>query len=265
MKNKIIINDTDYTHEMNDFYSESTVSLLSTSEIIIGTRYPTNHVYLKVGTVPNIETSTMSVSIWNGKEWKSTVNIVDETYTLSKSGYVTWLKDKDESWGIDNSEDLGLTVIDYDLYWYKISFSADLTPDVNLDWIGEKYSNDDLLGAEYPDLIRSNVKAAFETGKTDWNEQHVHASKLLIKDLISKKLVVDEAQILCREELELACVSKVAEIIFNAMGDDYIDQKIAAFKEYQQRLNKALPKVDKNNNATLDRSEMKVCTGRFYQ
>ena len=58
-----------------------------------------------------------------------------------------------------------------------------------------------------------------------------------------------------KEEFMLASVQKVAELIYNGMGADYLDQKVSAQAEYKSRLNKSIYRVDTNESAILDIKE----------
>ena len=87
------------------------------------------------------------------------------------------------------------------------------------------FSNDSDLGSEFPDLVLSATMTAFATGKTSWEEQHVRAAEILIKDLKKVKGIHSSSQILDHNDFRLASVCKVAEIIYTAFGNDYLEQK----------------------------------------
>ena len=130
-----------------------------------------------------------------------------------------------------------------------------------LSWVGQKFSDDDDLGAEHPDLTLSSVISAYESGKTDWEEQHVRAAELIVRDLIGQKIIYSKNQILERETFMLPSVSKVAEIIYSAFGDDYSDQKAAARGEYKERFSKSIYDVDLNEDGDLSLKEMSFRQG----
>jgi hypothetical protein len=153
------------------------------------------------------------------------------------------------------------SLVIYDLYWIKFTFSSDIDPVTELQWIGNLFSNDSDLGGEYPDFVRTNVKTAFEVGKTTWEEQHVIAAKVLIDDLINSATIDDSAQILNRSDYTLAAVHKVAEIICNAFGDDYANVKKAAREEYSTRMKKRVQRVDVNKNGAEEPFERVNSTG----
>ena len=135
--------------------------------IYVGSRYPFNGFYLKMGSTVNAVSAEMSIEYWSGRSrsFQSAVEVIDETNAFSNSGHITFVTDKDEGWvREDTSSDQGgqeieelNTVRIYDRYWAKITFNQTLTVGVELSFVGQKFSNDDDLGAEYPDLNRSTM------------------------------------------------------------------------------------------------------------
>jgi len=275
MDRRVIYSDngtlSDKSVDMENYHAGSlTMTLLAAEDAIyIGSRLPFNHLYFKVDTA-NTNASVMSISYWDGSTFASVVDLIDETASsgksLAQSGFVTWTPNKNTGWQREDTEDITALsdVVIYDQYWLKVSFSADLSADVVLSWVGQVFSDDNDLGAEYSDLARSAMISAFESGKTTWQEQHVTAAKVIIQDLISKGLIIEKEQILERNDFKLASVSKCAEIIYGGLGDDYKDNKEAARNEYRNRIAKVLPKVDKDRNAREDSYE-RYTQGSLYR
>ena len=281
MKRRVFYSDngtlTDFSVNMQNYHSgTNSFSFVAAEDAFyIGARLPFNHLYFKMdGANVNAEASVMAISYWDSGNWREAIEIIDETSSggasLAQSGYVTWVPDRDYGWTREDTNYggntvTGLTSVEiYDLYWLKITFSADLTADTAFSWIGQKFSDDNALGSEYSDLVRSAMLTAYESGKTDWEEQAVRASEVIVNDMISKGFIIEKEQILEKEDFELVSVSKVAEIIYGGLGDDYKDDKKAARDEYTDRLNKLLPRVDMNANARIDLNE-KVQQGRLVR
>jgi hypothetical protein len=235
--------------------------------IYIGSRLPFNHIYFKLST-PSSNIVSMSVQYYDGNAWVNTVEVIDETNGFTQSGFVQFTPDRQKGW-VQKSTNYGgetveglTTVTIYDLYWVRISFSGNLTAST-LAWVGNLFSNDSDLGTEYPDLVRPNTLTSFKAGKTNWEDQHVRAAQILVDDLINKGIVCGSGQILDWREFTNASIHKVAELAFNAFGDAYIDNTIAARKEYNERLSKRFYRVDKNNDATETSGEMFKPVGYF--
>jgi hypothetical protein len=107
--------------------------------------------------------------------------------------------------------------------------------------------------------------ASIETGKTSWEEQIVRASRLVIEDLINRKVIKHQSQILDRTKLETATVSKTAEIIYRLLGDDYVDQRAAAAKQYEERISKTQLAVDLNEDGDLSLKESTFHQGFIFR
>ena len=272
MEKRIIFSDNgtlnDYSVALNKYEASTENFVLVAAEdyLFVGSRFPFNSLFFKMGTV-NSNSSTMSVHYWDGDEWQAVVNIIDETEGLTQDGNVTFYPDLDENWMREHTNYNGETITGlsgitiYNQYWIRISFSADLSAGTTLRYIGNIFCNDDDIYSEYPDFRSPNVLTSFKSGKTDWEEQRYKASRILIQDLVDKKIITEGGQILNRSDYAEACVSKTAEIIYNSFGDDFKDQKLEAHKEYNARLSKRVHRVDLNGNALEDISESRNETG----
>lgn len=270
MRRRIFYSDngtlTDWTSVLNRYDSSTvTFSLVAAEDYIyIGSYYPFNHIYIKTdGTNVNSESATISaIDYWDGEDWESTVEVIDETEsggaTLAQDGYITWVTDKDEGWQRDNTNYASATITGldsitvYDMYWIRITFSADLSASMQLQWTGQLFCTDDDLEGEFPEFAESSLKTSWESGKTDWEEQRVKASELIIQKMKAKNMIKNENQIIIKEDLAAATVQKTAEVIFRGMGDDYNDNRDEAKKESAIRLNESFPIIDLDKNARGD-------------
>lgn len=234
--------------------------------LFIGARLPFNHLYFAFNTL-NATTSNPSVDYWDGDEWVAAVEISDETNGMTQNGFVEWVPDEDDSWSMESTSDDGETITGlesvkiYDRYWVRIGFDADIDAGTELKWVGNVFCDDDDIGSEFPDLNRDNVKTAFMAGKTDWQEQCVRASELLVQDLINAGKVIGAGQILNREDYRNACVMKTAEVIYRSMGGDYSDEADKCRAEYKIRMASIRSTVDKNLDAKEQVSERSNMTG----
>ena len=262
----------DLTENLYDFYADSTaVTFTSGDYLFIGDILPFNNFFIDA-TGTNAQNAVMTVACWDGGTWNDVAETIDSTSTGGKSigrkDFVEFVTNKNKSWAREDTQDsagdelitgLGTDII-YDRYWSRVSWSATLD-EVTLNWIGNVFSDDNDLKAEFPDLVNTDLMDAFESGKTDWEEQHRVAARIVIKDLIGKGAIFDESQILTKEDLTLASVQKTAEIIYGSLGADYVEQRDAAGKEYPVRLNASFVKIDRNRNARLDIDEQIPKTG----
>lgn len=240
----------------------ATLTMDAADALYIGQEVPFNHLYFKMDTL-NTNSADLTVELWDGAAWVGIAELIDETNGLQSSGFVSWTPDKDEGWAREDTDDSVTdleTVKIYDLYWIKITTSATLTETV-FNWLGQQFNTDEDLYSLYPLFAQSNMKTAFEAGKTTWEEQIVKAGEEIIRDLIRSGIVNYSGQVLRRDLFLNASIHKVAEIIYRSFGKDYIDDKTAAHGDYKAALNLKQFKVDLNNNAKLDIFEQKTRTG----
>lgn len=231
--------------------------------IFVGSVMPFNHLFFKMK-VPNDQASTVSVQFWNDSTFKDVIDLVDLTVGLQSDGIIKWNIPKDWDWYSEpesyNVTGLSVTEI-YNLYWAKITFSADLKATTEITYVGQRFSSDYDLYLYYPELKQSNLLAQYETGKTSWDDQHIGASENIIMDLKARNIIQGASQILKPELLRLAAIHKTAEIIFSAFGKAYEDDKLSARKAYSDLMLRNFFEVDVNKNGRIDRSDEKSSIG----
>lgn len=243
----------------------------ATDALYIGSDAPFNHRWFDIVTV-NDQASELNVAIWDGGDWVDCVDVIDETITsatksMGQSGFVSWTPNiRESSWACQSStEDMGpneilSTVKIYDLYWAKLTFSADLKDTFALKYLGHKFCGDTDLYAEYPDLNNSTLLTAFAAAKTTWNDQEFLATKYVLDDLKDKKIIWSKNQIMDWGLLKPPTIHKTASIIYSAFGDDYRDNMAEAEKKYARCMQKKSWSIDLNANAYLENSEKKSQT-----
>lgn len=60
-------------------------------------------------------------------------------------------------------------------------------------------------------------------------------------------------------------VARTAELIYTMLGDDYVDQRASASKEYLKRVDGQILFIDTDGNADLSLREEKFRQGFLYQ
>lgn len=236
--------------------------------LYVAARAPFNHFFFKLDT-PNTNPTALSLDVWDGTKWCPTYENVDETKGFTQSGYLYFVPNKNTPWSrestnFEGEQVSGLTTISiYDMYWLRISSSADFSADVVFSWCGQKFSDDFDLGAEFPDLTRQSMLDSFNngSGKTDWEEQHAKAAELMTSDLITQGIITFKEQILIKEEFITSSVQKVAQIIYTSFGDDYKDQAAQCLAEYRSRLSKSVYRVDRTGDGILNDGEDRARQG----
>lgn len=259
---------TDFSIPLSDYLSkaETPFGFESGDALYIGSDLPFNHRWFEVAEC-NDELALVSVKYWNGDEWKSAVDVIDQTSvdgkSLAKSGVISWTPDKYESWfreeTTEDIPELSQFKI-YDLFWVKITFDADLSSTSSLRYLGHKFSGDVDLFARYAGLANTDLIAAFAEGKINWDDQHFIAAEELIQHLRANRTIISPNQILRFEQYKIPSVHKCAEVIYRSFGDDYENEMKNAAAEFQKAMLTASQNIDRNANATLDFNEKSSTT-----
>jgi hypothetical protein len=244
------------TEQINRYRTDTYLMSLSTSDAIyIAADFPLNNFFVKTGPVTNTNESSIIIDYWSSQGWVPVVHKNDYTEAFSKSGYIEFTPDIDTAWQRENTNSSGQSIDGlenisvYGMYWIRLTVSSDLSDEVELEYIGHKFSDDFDLYSEFPVFNDPEFLTGFETAKQSWEEQHIRAADLIIQDLKRKGIILGAEQILDRSILSPASVSKVAELIYNAFGRDYKDNRDDARKEYNTRMDLSQFVVDTNNNA----------------
>lgn len=261
----------DMSVELNDLTAGTYVIPFVTAEdkIYIGSDLPFNHRYFAVS-VANDVASVASVEIWTGSAWESAVDVLDQTSsggkTMKVSGILSWTPERNSAWGIEETtEDIPdlSTLKIYNMYWARLSFSGNHTAGSALSYVGHKFANDADLAGFYPSLNTSDVKGAFATGKTSWDDQHVLAAEEIVRHLRKKKEIRSSNQIVDWEQYNHAGVHKLAEIIYSSFGDDYEDHRKRAEISFNKAINLGVHQIDRDGDGRLDTRERMSNSGLF--
>jgi hypothetical protein len=260
---------TDLSKSLSNYFSLSEIiDIVALQDYIyIGSDLPFNHRWFEI-TTANDQASVISAHYWDGSNtWRAVKDIVDSTIgstgkTLSQSGEIAWTPDRYYPWGRQEStEDMtssGLTSLAiYDMFWLRLSFSADLKGTTSLKYLGHCFSNDEALIAEYPDLSSTTLMTAHTAGKTSWKDQHFIAAKYILEDLRKLNIIWSNNQVLDSLQLQSASVHRTAAIIYDSFGDDYADNYKKSMQKYKDCMTVGAFRIDQNGNARLDSKEKK--------
>jgi len=246
----------------------SAALVASEDYIYIGQSFPFNSVYFKVG-VANTTTAALSIQYWASTEWVNAVDTLDGTSTagktLAKSGAYSWTPNVDKAFSrvvktTDSNAPVELNGVNiYDMYWVRISTNVSLSLTTSIAAITYCFSDDSVITALDPDI--NEYLTSWTSGKTSWIDQIVVASNNIILDLKGKGLISNPAQILKFDELYLAAAYKTLAIIYNGLGDKFIQKRDYANASYNAIINSIGITVDRNGNAIPDISEQSTRKG----
>jgi hypothetical protein len=265
---RVFHNSTSISTLVNDYRTGAYTFPYATGDYLyIGSILPFNNLWFELGTV-NAVTAACTVEIWFGNAWTSAVDLIDETSvsgkSLAQSGRIQFTTDLLKGWDYEqNSFDVdGLeTTRVYNMYWARLSWNATLTNTMTLKYIGQKFSNDDILYSFYPDLAQTGILTAFESGKTSWDEQHYMAAEHIVRDLKKRNLIKARAQLLDFGLFVDASCHKVAELVYKSFGSPYFEQMSQARKDYNEAVDIKFINADQNANGQLDPLERRLMTG----
>lgn len=269
--NRIIISNSgllaDLSRPLSDLSADAEAfDLAATDYMYLGSDLPFNHRFFRFGDTPNSESAEIeNIWIWNGQEWVPAVDVHDGTAvggtSFAQSGIVQWTTDRNESWACEetteNMTGSGLTSLKiYGMYWVRIKMSAAITSGTELKYVGHCFSNDIDLAMRYPDLMLTATLDAFQTGKTDWNDQHILAAEDIVRYLERHRELWSPNQILNWQRFTQAGVHKCAEIAYSGFsGDDLEVMRARAEKNYRISFNQGAFNVDRNKDGHVQRSE----------
>jgi len=269
---RFIFNDNgteyDYSVELDDYLSTSAVLPIVASEdkIYIGSDLPFTSKYFIVDTANSLS-SSLSIDIWYNNDWESVVDLLDGTSsggkTLAQSGLIQWKTNKDKGWNVatDSSDVDGVSASGmYDLYWIRISCSADISDTTSLKYVGYKFSEDDELFSIYPTLNDPDLQEAFASEQTDWQNQSLSASQAIIMELQASNIAFSPAQLMNVEKFKMANIHKTAHIIYSGIGENYSAEAAKAYNRYRNSMNMKQFDVDENGDGALSKGEQKVST-----
>lgn len=217
---KINFDNTDISRQQARYeYQESVVAFDGTKELLIGFTKPIYNLYLNL--LFNEADRDLSVKYFNGTEFTQVKGMLDLTYGLSESGFLSWDKNQ-----IGEAK---TTLLGESLYWYKLSLVEEVS--VTFKGISTLFSDDFDLKSEYP-----SINEFLPDGVSSFVKFHESARKAIITDLRksgitvqgieeTKRKQLDAFDILDKEEVREAskflALSKIFNWVSDTAGDKY--------------------------------------------
>lgn len=265
---RVIYGTDDLSPILNEYGAGTVVLPYQSGEYLyIGQELPFNNFWLHV-TRANAVAANLSIQIWWGNTWENAVDITDGTAAsgkpLAQSGRISFRPRWDKNWSTEQRAEMITGLEDweiYDMYWARLAWSATLTGNTTLKYLGQKFANDSNLYDFYPDLRNQSLRDAWQQAsdtKTTWDEQHYAAADALVDDLIRRRLIEGKQQIVDWSIYRMAACHKAAEIIYQGLGTSYAEHKKAALGQYAQNMNKGNFRVDKDRDGVLSCQERRA-------
>jgi hypothetical protein len=261
---RILKNGVDVSMENAE---RSIITINNNQQIVLGQRYPFNNLFVSVVDEGQaVGTTGMGIEYWDGEEWIAAVDVLDFTKSFSRSGVVqfqlaklkNWQEIKDSS--VDTAE-LVPTELDSknisDCYWVRIKNNG---PTRKINFISYAFTTTSKINS-----VDVEAKSYFETfaaGKTDWFDEIVTASEMMVSEMVSSGLLKYPGQIILLDGFYLPCAWRTLAHIYQNMGKGYDDKKISAFTAYQSFLGGLLT-VDTDEDARPDKFEDSATQSRL--
>jgi hypothetical protein len=254
---RVIYETTDISVAVGDFrVGTYSLNYSPGAYLYIAANCPFNNLWFQFTTPASGGASTPTIEVWFNGTWYDVVDIIDQTNEMTKSGRISWSLHIDGGWNSEQkSADVGLSSFQiYNRYWLRLSWGNSFTAGVG--YIGQKFSDDTIMAAMYPDLMQPTILSGYKTGKTSWDEQHFMAAEAIIKDLRKRNIAIDRGQIMDWSVFEDAAAHKVAEIVYQAFGAPYKEHVAEAKRRYQNEFSSRVFAIDTNQNGHVEVDEI---------
>jgi hypothetical protein len=264
---RVILNETDISILVNDWRDGSALFNLTDDQYAyIGAEVPFNNLYFDVG-VANQLAASAKIDVWWGNAWVPVAEIFDQTKvgnaTLGKSGRISWSLDWLKGWDIENETRFVDGLQDfkiYEMFWLRLSFTANLTATTAINYIGQKLCTERDLEDKYPDLIREAVKESYDEDKTTWDRQIYLATEDVIRALKARGKLWHRGQIFDHTVWTAACVEKTAELVYRGLGQAFENSRVLSLREFENALKVGYERLDKGMTGRLSQHDKRSHT-----
>lgn len=268
--NRVIISKngtlTDLTPLLSDPYQGkySATIVAAQDKLYIGSDLPFSHRFFVVPPAQrNSIAGSVSVKIWDGSAWTSAVDVQDSTQLesgvpFSQSGLIRFRPAVDSGWATipDPADVAALSTLKiYDYYWAELTFSAAFVFD--LEYVGFAFAKDTDLTTYYRDLLRADVRKAFNNNVAmdNWDKVHAVAAEEVIRDLRQEDVILSPNQVLLPEFFTDAACHKLAEMVYSQRGEAAEGRLDFARKKYKEAMSRKNWGIDKNATGTPSKVE----------
>jgi hypothetical protein len=259
MKLKVNHDSKDYSQVMDDFTNDPVAFDFSMSDLYLGFIKPLKEVYIEMES--RVDSSDLTVSIWNGASFNLVSNLEDQTFGLTKSGLVRW------------PESSAQTLYDLDStgakYWIKLSLSNN-PANVLINGVNLVLSNDKDFS------FVPNMSDYLPENSSSFIAFHQEARNVIVQMLRNsgKKIAkydggasshmietrqVDQFDLLNIEEFRNASKYLALHLIFDHLSksndDVYHFRSLRFYEKFLESYNTNLVSIDTNGNGLNDSNE----------
>jgi hypothetical protein len=232
--------------------------------IYLGQHYPFNNFFIQTN-VANDVTADLGIQYWDSKTWRDAVDILDGTADnngkpLTKSGIVQFSPDPQYGWFITSDTKRGSypaeleTLNIFNVYWLRLKYSATLKNTTAIKRFTFAFSRHQQIDS-YDAKINQYLDS-FAPGKTNWDDEIVTATLMLIRDLKRRGLAQNQGSVLRLDDFSIPTDWKTLELIYRSLGGDYKEKLAEAKEQYNFTLSLERYSIDRDEDAFLSRGEI---------
>jgi hypothetical protein len=107
--------------------------------------------------------------------------------------------------------------------------------------------------------------AAFDAAKTDWIEEIMTASKLVVLDLKRLGLIVQPGQIIQLDDVWIPTTYRTLQLIYENLGPSYNEKRGKVMTQYEKALNLKRFTFDENGDGRITPSEQNNIVTRLVR
>lgn len=243
---RVVFNSTEITQSTQDPTGGTTSFVMTSSDFLylgFHGRFASRHFNFSA---LNTNSTVLTVEYWDGDSWEAVKDLVDETQGFTKNGFVSW--DNQDNWAATTVTPIS----DVELFYVRVSISADLSAGTALQSVLSLYSDDALLRRYYPELVSDS--RYLPPGRTNFLEQHLAAKEKVVLRLKQRRVIDDESQIVDINEVGIAAMYQAVLIILTFIDQDeeVLARTRAAFEREIDDLTKS---IDKNKDGIVSQTE----------
>lgn len=248
---------TDYSLEFQDFTRDTQSINLKTTldKLYIGYYKPINKYYIDL-TTANSVSNVLTIKYYNGANFVSVDDQMDETKGFTRSGFIHWTRDQ--------TDETKTTIDSKELYWYEVTTSV-THADAIYNGIGILFADDKDLTEIIPEIADSTHLV----GRPSHVLAHVSAKKWIIQDLRNRNYGKYDADgvfqditawdILDIEQINQAATYKALSIIYfnySDEKDDIYEKKSRSFNaQFKDSMQLSKLRLDLNDDGLVDTNE----------
>lgn len=257
-KLRVLNGATDITTDANSPSSgQVPLVLLTTDALYLGWHEKFASRYFQFATL-NVNPTTIAVKYWNGNTFVSVEDTIDQTIGFTANGFLSWVNKSD--W----SRSAIAPLVDEQLYWVKITVSADLSAGTSLQAILNLFCDDGVVRGLYPEVITDS--RYLPPSRTNFLEQYITAKDLVVTRLIQKKVITDESQVIDINQVAIAAGHAAVMVIMTPIAKS--EQSIAilnrARDNFEGWLSEVNFAVDGNKDGIVSEDErQQINSGRM--